>query len=228
MSSPDPNAPVNPLPPFVVALFLLVVGIEAAFSLGARGILGGPGALGWRLAAFEGYGLNSEMLDWMLATGNWPVDFLKRFVTYQFVHASFTHALFVAVMLLALGKMVGEVFGAAATLAVFFVSGIVGALAFSLLLPGSQWLVGAFPGVYGLIGAFTYLLWMRLGQLGERQVRAFTLIGVLLLLQLVFGVFFGMRSDWLADVAGFVAGFLMSFFVSPGGWSRIRARLRHD
>ena len=39
---------VNPLPPVVVALFIAVVVPEALFSLGAAGVIGGPGAVGWR------------------------------------------------------------------------------------------------------------------------------------------------------------------------------------
>ncbi|RBI87175.1 rhomboid family intramembrane serine protease [Rhodosalinus halophilus] len=221
-------APVNPLPPVVAALFLVIVAVEAAFSLGARGLLGGPGAVGWRPMAIESYGFNVAILDWMIGTGRWPLEHVQRLVTYQFVHASFTHALFAGIMLLALGKMVGEVFGALATLSVFVVPGIAGALVFGLLLGDPQWLVGAFPGVYGLIGAFTYLLWTRLGEMGEQQIRAFTLIGFLLAIQLIFGLLFGAYNDWIADLAGFATGFLMSFFVSPGGWARLRARLRHD
>ncbi|MFP4303846.1 rhomboid family intramembrane serine protease [Rhodosalinus sp.] len=228
MSHAPGPAPVNPLPPVVVALFLLIVAVEVAFSLGARGLAGGPGAVGWRAAAIETYGFNAAILDWMRVTGQWPLEHLQRFVTYPFVHASFTHALFAAIMLLALGKMVGEVFGAVATLGVFAVSSVVGAAVFGLLLGGSQWLLGAFPGVYGLIGAFTWLLWMRLGQMGAQQIRAFTLIGVLLGIQLIFGLLFGPYNDWIADLAGFGAGFLMSFFVSPGGWTRLRARMRRD
>ena len=51
MSHDRPVSAVNPLPPVVAALFLLVMGIEIAFYLGARGMVGGPGAVGWRLAA---------------------------------------------------------------------------------------------------------------------------------------------------------------------------------
>lgn len=228
MSHAPGPAPVNPLPPVVVALFLLIVAVEVAFSLGARGLAGGPGAVGWRAAAIETYGVNAAILDWMRATGRWPLEHVQRFVTYPFVHASFTHALFAAIMLLALGKMVGEVFGAVAMLAVFVVSSVVGAAAFGLLLGGSQWLIGAFPGVYGMIGAFTWLLWMRLGQMGAQQIRAFTLIGVLLGIQLIFGLLLGPYNDWIADIAGFATGFLMSFFVSPGGWARLRAWMRRD
>ncbi|MBK1636214.1 rhomboid family intramembrane serine protease [Rhodovulum adriaticum] len=226
--SPDPNAsPINPLPPVVWALVLPVLAVETLFSLGERGIVGGPAAVGWRLAAFQDYAFSGQVFDWMLANGRFPPEHLLRFVTYPFVHASFTHALFVIVFILALGKMVGEVFRAWAVLVVFFGSAFGGAVAYGLLLNDPVPLLGGYPAVYGLIGAFTFLLWMRLGVQGDNQYHAFTLIGILLGIQLLFGLLFGGGNDWVADLAGFATGFALSFVVSPGGWSRLRTRLRH-
>lgn len=226
--APEIISPVNPLPPVVVALFLMIAGIEATLSLAARGIIGGPAGIGWRLEAIQNYAFSGPIFDWMLANGLWPAEHMIRFVSYLFVHASFTHAVFVCVMLLALGKMVGEVFSAFSTLAVFVVSGAVGAAGYGGLMNDDVPLIGGFPGVYGLIGAFTYLLWLRLGELGAQQVRAFSLIGVLMGLQLVFGLLFGSQNDWVADVIGFITGFAMSFVVSPGGWARLRQKLHRD
>ena len=228
MSSPHNESPVNPLPPLVVALFLLIVGIEAMFSLGARGLVGGPGAVGWRLGAIETYAFSGQILDWMLTSGRYPPEHLMRFVTYPFVHAGFTHAMIAAVMLLALGKLVGEVFGAVATLAIFVLSSIGGALAYGLILDSPVPLIGAFPPIYGFIGAFTYLLWVRLGEMGAQQVRAFTLIGMLLGLQLLFGLLFGSNSDWVADLGGFVVGLFISIVLVPGGWRKILSMVRRD
>ena len=58
-------------------------------------------------------------------------------------------------------------------------------------------------------------------------MRAFTLIGMLLLFQLVFGILFQDGSlTWIAEVAGFISGFLLSFLLIPGGMERIRQQLR--
>lgn len=228
MSNPETQSPINPLPPVVVALFLLIIGVEVTFALGARGLIGGPEAIGWRLAALQKYSFSGDIFDWMIANGVWPTEHLMRLVTFLFVHANFTHAAFAGVLLLAMGKMVGEVFSPWATLAVFLLSGICGAIFFALVLDSPAPLIGAFPGVYGLIGAFTFLLWIRLGEMGANQARAFTLIGFLVAIQLLFGLIFGGNANWVADVAGFAVGFLMSFFLVPGGWARIRARMRHD
>ncbi|WP_095589520.1 rhomboid family intramembrane serine protease [Actibacterium ureilyticum] len=227
MRQHNDTSPLNPLPPVVWFLVVPIALIELAFNVGARGIVGGPAAVGWRLSAETDYGFSGQIFDWMMATGEYPFDFLIRFVTYPFVHVNFTHALFVIVFILALGKMVGEVFRTWAVLAVFFGAAIMGAVAYGGLLGDPRPLVGGYPAVYGLIGAFTYLLWVRAGQTGESQLRAFSLIGFLLGIQLLFGLLFGSSNDWVADIAGFVTGFVMSFGVSPGGFARLRAQLRH-
>ncbi|MFC2969297.1 rhomboid family intramembrane serine protease [Acidimangrovimonas pyrenivorans] len=223
----DHNAPpFNPLPWVVWLLVLPIVAMEVVFGLGASGIAGGPAAIGWRNEAVQWFGFNSSFLQWMIENGTFPPALLLRFVTYPFVHGSVTHAVFVAVFLLALGKFVGEVFRPLAVLAIFFCSAIVGALAFGLLAGPSQWLFGGYPADYGLIGAFTFLLWTRLGETGQNQYGAFSLIGFLMGIQLIFGVFFGSRPDWIADLAGFFTGFALSFLVGPGGWQRALAHLR--
>jgi membrane associated rhomboid family serine protease len=223
------NVPaVNPLPPVVAALFLVIMGIEVAFYLGSRGLVGGPGAVGWRLAAVRSYAFSGDIFDWMWQNNRWPAEHLIRFVSYPFVHASFTQALFVGVFVLAMGKMVAEVFGTFAMLAIFFLSAIGGALAYAVLLDDPVPLIGGFPPVYGLIGAFTFMLWRSLSRVGANQARAFSLIGMLMGIQLLFGLFFGMQNDWVAELAGFVTGFGLSFFLSPGGWARMRRHIRHD
>ena len=227
--SSEPNAsPVNPLPPLVVVLFLIIVGVEAAFSLGAQGVIGGAEAVGWRLWAFQSYAFSGDIFDWMVETSRWPPEHLLRFFSFSFVHASLTHAAFAGVILLAMGKMVAEAFGQWRMLALFVLSGAGGALVYAVILNDPVPLVGAFPNVYGLIGGFTFLLWRNLEELGQNQYRAFTLIGFLMAFQLVFGLLFGAQNDWVADASGFVVGFGLSFVLSPGGWGRVRERIRHD
>jgi membrane associated rhomboid family serine protease len=228
MSSPEHQSPVNPLPSVVVALFLVFSGVEIVFQLGARGLIGGPTALGWRVGALQEYAFSADIFGWMVENGRWPPEQLARLLTYLFIHGNFTQAAVTMVMLLALGKMVGERFSALATLALFIISGVVGALIFGLMAGEGQWLFGAMPGVYGWIGGFTFLLWTRLGAIGESQLRAFALIGFLIAIQLIFGLLFGGNKDWIADVCGFVTGFLLSFVLVPGGWQRVRDKIRHE
>ncbi|NVO56514.1 rhomboid family intramembrane serine protease [Rhodobacteraceae bacterium B1Z28] len=228
MSSEHYTPPVNPLPPVVVALVLFIMGIELAFMLGSRGLVGGPSAIGWRLDAIQQYAFSAEIFDWMVQNGRWPFEHVIRFVTYPFVSANFTQAIFVCVFVLAMGKMVAEVFGGFSMLLIFVLSGIGGALIYAVPLDPSYPLIGGFPSVYGLIGAFTWLLWRKLSLVGENQARAFQLIAVLMGIQFLFGLIFGANWDWVADLGGFATGFGLSFFLAPGGWARIVGRIRRD
>jgi len=222
----DHNAPpLNPLPPVVWALALPLIAMEVLLGAEAAGLVGGQ-ATGWRLDAVQRFGFSPELLRVMIDAGQFPAAGLLRLVTYPLVHGDFTHALFVIVILLALGKMVGEVFRWWAVLAVFLGATVAGALAFTALPWGTGALIGGYPGDYGLIGAFTYILWVRQVARGGNQLRAFQMIGVLLGFQLLFGLLFGGGWYWVAELAGFVAGFALSFVVSPGGGARLRDRLR--
>ena len=225
---PDHNAPpLNPLPWVVWLLALPLIAMEVVLSLGEAGVVGGPQAIGWRLQAVERFGLFPELLKFQWETGGHPIIELQRLVSYVLVHGSFTHALFAVVMVLALGNMVAGVFRWWGVLVVFLGSTAVGGAAYGLLVPELRTqLIGAYPGIYGLIGAFTFLIWTKLALVGANRLRAFSLIGVLLAVQLVFGLLFGGGWDWVAEVTGFATGFLLSFVVSPGGFRRVVQMMR--
>ena len=224
----DPNAsPLNPLPPIVWVLALPLIAMELVLSLAERGLVGGAQGVGWRLQAVERFGLFPEPVKHQWEIGGAPVEELHRLVSYTLVHGSFTHAIFAVVMLLALGKWVAEVFRWWAVLIVVLGSAAAGAIAYGLLIPDLRApLIGAYPAVYGLIGAFTFMIFTNLSRVGANKYRAFSLIGALLFFQFVFGVLFGAGWDWVADVAGFAAGFVVSFVVSPGGFQRVLDQLR--
>lgn len=223
--APHEESPVNPIPGVVVLLFLAVIGPEIAFTFGARGLIGGPDAVGWRLAAIQQFGFSADVFRWMIGNGRFPPEHLLRFVSYPFVHGAFTTALFAGVMLLALGKFVGELLRPAAVLTLFVTASVAGAVVHGAVMVTQPWLIGAFPGVYGLIGGFTFLLWVRLAGSG-RAASAFSLIGMLLGLQLLFGLAFGSDGLWLAELVGFATGFALTVLLVPGGWARVLVRLR--
>lgn len=221
----DPS-PVNPLPPSVLVLFLVIFGVEAVLAAAEAGLVGGPQAVGWRMALIRDYGFSPQVFDWMVETRQLPPEHLLRFVTYPFLHLGFVHMAIAGVIFLAMGKMVGEAIGQLAVPVIFFGASILGALAYGALLSEPAWLVGAFPGAYGLIGGFTFLLWTRARVTGANQARAFTLIAMLMGIQLLFGLLFGSDNTWLADLFGFVAGFGMSFLLVPGARAALIRRLR--
>ncbi len=224
----QPESAVGNVAPVVVLLFCAIVGVELVFTLAAQGIIGGKMGIGWRLAAVQDWGLPGPLVSWMWENGRWPASELVRFVSYPFIHGEFTQMIFAGVITLALGKYVGDNFSAPAVLAVFFTASIAGGLVWGLLSADKSYLIGAYPGAYGLIGAFSYILWLRLGQLGENQLKAFQLIGVLLAIQFVLGMLFGTGTTWIGELAGFAAGFAVSFLVSPGGFARLRASIQRS
>ena len=207
-------------------LSLAIVLPELAFQLAERGLIGGPEAVGWRLAMVNRFAFVDQTFDRMVELGLYPWEHVIRFVTYPFVHASFVQAIFALVFVLALGKMVGERFSGLAVIVVFFGSSIFAALVYGLLLNEDFPLFGGFPPAYGLIGAYTFLYWLKQVATGGPQSQAFMLIVFLMGIQLVFGLIFGPRNDWVADLAGFIAGFGLSFLVVPGGTQRLVDWLR--
>lgn len=217
--------PLNPLPPVVWALALPVIVLECVLQLADAGLIGGAGGVGWRMTVLSRMAFSPEQLVWMWDTGRFLPQELTRLLAYAFVHVGFGHAAFVVVFVLALGKFVGEVFRPL-PLALLFLGSSVGAALIYAATGQVAALAGGYPGAFGLIGAFTFILWLRLGASGGSGWRAFSLIGMLMAVRLVFGLLFGSDPSWIADIAGFAVGFGLSFLLVPGGPARLIAHLR--
>lgn len=225
MAYQDPS-PVNPVPPPVLALAAVIIGVEIIFWLASRGVLGGPAGIGWRVAAFEDYAFAPRLLAFMIDNGAWSVDGLKRFVTYAFVNQGFISAVFGCVFILALGKFIGDLVGGARVIVIFMLSAIGAALLYGVLAPNQPPLIGTFPGAYGLIGGYTYILFASADRANANRLQAFRLVGFLAGLQLVFGVLFPGPPYWVADLGGALVGFLVAAGMNPGGLARLVTLLR--
>ena len=218
--------PLNPIPGVVWLILLPIVAMELVVSAGTLGLAGGATGVGWRQEALQRFALSPEMLDQMIGTGRWTWDYLMRFISYGFIHRSFIHALLAAVFILAMGKFVAEIFSPWSVLAVFFIPLALGGVAYSLVPGVKMALFGAFPGAYGLIGAFTFIIWARLGATHVNRARAFTLVGFLLGVQILLALLFGGAPEWAADLVGFATGFGLSFLVGPGGPAHLLRAIR--
>ena len=215
MHNPDADAPFfNDIPPVVVALAILLGAIELVFQAGHAGIIGGPGAINWRLGMAERFGFFNSAAQWMWQTGQFPLEHMQRFVTHVFFHRSGTDALFSIVFLLALGKFVGERVATWVLLVVFFGSTMLTALSQAMLFGPQMLLLGAGAATYGLIGALTWLLFSHARAFGGDPRRAFALAGALAVIHLVFYVIFG-GNTWFESLAGFVFGFLLTMALCP-------------
>lgn len=224
----DHNAsPFNALPGAVVLIAGAMFGVELMFLAAKTGLIGNTrGGEDWRIWAVQSFAYSGDVQDRMLRLRTFPPEHLLRYIAYPFVHGAFTHMIFAAVFTLALGKMVGEVFSNLVVVVVFFAAAILGVLVFGLVLNDPRPIYGGFPGAYGLIGAYTFILWLGLGRAGQNQLQAFTLIGALIAYQLIFGLILGSTNEWVAEMTGFAVGFGLTALLVPGGWQRVLAQLR--
>ncbi|MEL6913932.1 MAG: rhomboid family intramembrane serine protease [Pseudomonadota bacterium] len=226
MSEPsDDPSPFGSVPPAILALCAVVIGIELLFWAGARGLAGGPEAVGWRLAAVTEYGFAPRLWAFMAETGQWRGDGLGRLVTYAFLNQSFVGAVFACVFLLAFGKFVGDVIGGPRAVLVYLGSAAGAAALYGTIFPEAGILVSSFPGAYGLLGAYTFILFVALEAAEANRLQAFRLVGVLAALQIVFGILFPGPPWWLADLGGAAIGFVLAAALWPGGLLR-RVRRR--
>jgi membrane associated rhomboid family serine protease len=164
-------------------------------------------------------------------------------LTYGFLHGGWEHVIGNVAWLVIFGTPVARRYGAVRTLVIFFVSSIIGALAFAITSYASiAYLVGASGGIAGLTGAAMRFIFQPViigrdaetGQpvpLGRKMAtipdllrsppaRNFTLIWIVLnclvpLAPLVIGQPVGIA--WQAHQGGFFTGLLLvPFFETPG------------
>ena len=231
----DTNAnasPFNPLPAVLVALVVIIMGIEVVFQLAENGMLNDPQAIGWRLDMARRFGYNDAVFEWMLTNRTFPIEHALRVFTYGFVQVGLVPAVFVIVFILALGKAVSEYCNQFALLVIFLGSSVLGALAYSVIVDENYLLFGGYPGAYGVIGAFTWIQFITRYNSGQSVWPAFRLILFLLSIQLIYKFAFGRTSsEWVAEIGGFTSGFILAIFLETNGralisklFSKLRSR----
>ena len=221
------NTPiVNPMPKSIFGLFMVIAAVEITFVLAQAQFIGGTTGIGWRSFAVSEYGLTSSLFPWMVENRYFPVEHLIRFLTYPFVHSGTMATAIACALFLGIGRMVGHVFSWWSVLVIFFGSAIFGGIAYSLFGPEGMWLFGSFPAVYGMIGAYTFMMWVTLRAEDGQSRQAFYLIAMLMGIQLVFEFLFSGQSEWIADLSGFLFGFFVCFLIAPGGFQRVVALVR--
>jgi len=135
-------------------------------------------------------------------------------VSHMFLHGGYLHLTMNCLWLLAFGPIVARRYGAGLFLALFFASGIAGALTHLAVNWGSPLaVIGASGGVSGLMGAgFRMIRWpgvhtsKRLVPLLARPILVFS--AVWLITNLVFGIigFGGQTIAWEAHMGGYFFG----------------------
>jgi len=219
-------APLNPLPGPVWLMLLALAGVETVLVLAAQGWIGGPTAIGWRLEAIQRFAVSGAIQDWMVQTRQAPARHLVRYLAFPLVQPGTMATVLVLAMLAGLGKAIGEGLGTRALLASALLPPVGAAVVFAAVLGDHElaWLFGAWPTVFGLVGAYTWLAWLRAGGDPARQRRAFGLIGVLMLARLGFGLLAEAGHGWIADLVAFAVGFGLAALMAPGTLARLRRR----
>ncbi len=223
---PNRQTALNPLPWAVWVLVVPLLAVEAVLQAGALGLAGGEAGAGWRILAVQRLGLSGAHLLHLAETGRLWGPELLRLPGFLLVHAGGLLAVLAAVLILALGKAVGEVLSGPALLVLVLTGAWAGALVWILVLASPYWMVGAYPAVFALLGAFCWLLWRRRLSAVANRRRFAALIVLLLVLRLGVGLWIGGGHDWLADIAAFAAGFGLCPLMVPGGTAALLERLR--
>jgi len=136
----------------------------------------------------------------------WKTLSIGNLFTYMFVHANVTHLLLNMLGLFFIGPSVERTIGSYRFFVLFYLSGILGGLGWSLMAQEGTYCVGASGGLMGILGAFgalypnaTLLLWFVL------PVKAWVLVSVLAVWEL-FETISDHRTGGIANAAHLVGG----------------------
>lgn len=226
--------PAFNLPPIIIALTVLLLGIQAVSSF----ILNDSGRDA--LDLWLGFIPTRIVAPAQFPGGYWPLIWTP--FSYGLVHAGWEHVVGNVVWMVIFGTPVARRYGAGPTLIIFFVASLIGALAFAASTFGTfAYLVGASGGIAGLTGAAVRFIFQpvilvpnpetgalvpvgrRMGTLTELwhspSARGFSIIWVVLnclvpLAPLFFGMDVGIA--WQAHLGGFFTGLLLVPFFEHG------------
>lgn len=156
-------------------------------------LLGLP--LGVRLYEF-GIGRNANILE-----GDW-----WRLFTATFLHANASHFIFNSVSLILFGPALEAICGKWRFLLLYFGAGIIGNIASLIFLPDFTFHLGASGSIYGLFGAYLFIIYKRkhlIDAASQQIVLTITIIGVIM-------TFLQSNVNISAHIGGAIGGFLLA------------------
>lgn len=216
MSDESRPLPVlNPLPWAVWLLTAAIAGVELVLWAGAHGLVNWAGSAGWRAQALVAFGISPELQSWMWETGRYPAEGLWRYLVYGFIHLGPMQAALVVVITAALGKACAERMGSLRVIVLLLVAQIAGAVAFGVFAAPGAWLIGGYPMIFALAGAYAALI---------RTRPALFLVAVLVIARLALTVMAGGGMDWLADLTALGVGAALSRALDGPILARLRKR----
>jgi rhomboid protease GluP len=204
MSDPFSHAPGQawrPLPRGLVALVLVMVGIELVLQAADAGLLG-ERSLRLRVytvgAFWAGLVHGAEPI--------FPLQPVTMFVSHALLHGGLLHLAMNMAVLLGLGRLVADRYGDRTVLPIFLLTAIAGGAVFALIGARDIPMVGASGAVFGFIGVWSAWDWARHRAAGASvQPVVMRALGLVLINLVVFVGLGGMLA-WEAHLGGYLAG----------------------
>jgi rhomboid protease GluP len=209
MTDATPRPPDwRPLPRALTTLVLLIVGVEVLLQLADLGLVG-DGTLRPRVYLVGAF--------WaVLFHGAEPVFSLQpvtMFVTHALLHGGLLHLAMNMAVLLGLGRLIGDRYGARAILPLFLLSAIGGGASFAALNVSDVPMVGASGAVFGFLGVWTAWDWCRHQAAGVSTRPVLMRVLALVLINVVFFLGLGGMIAWEAHLGGYLVGLAFGFWL---------------
>lgn len=214
-AAPAAPSPAPPRPggrsPAVLTLVALCTLVELVLVAADLGLVG---SARWRGLAYQYGAFWAGLLqDWR---PNFPLQPWTMFATYPFLHGGLWHLAGNMLTLLALGGIVTERAGQARFLTIYATAAVGGGLAFGLLGPEAQPMVGASGALFGLAGAWQYWEWSDRRRTGRPLWPVGrTILGLVVLNLVLWALLQGLLA-WQTHLGGFLAGWLATAALAPG------------
>ena len=136
-----------------------------------------------------------------------------RLLTAIFLHGSLIHLGLNMLALYVLGPQAERVYHSGRFLLLYLIAGLAGSVASYAFTPSpSVGASGAIFGIFGALAVFYYTTRDILGEAGREQLRS---MGVLVAINIAFGIFAGGAIDNFAHIGGLFGGGLSGFMLIP-------------
>jgi rhomboid protease GluP len=161
-----------------------------------------------------GRGISSILIDFganfapLVARGQF-----WRLFTANFIHIGILHLLFNMYALFQLGIQVEATYGPRRFVAIYLLSGVSGAVFSYMFTNGLS--AGASTSIFGLFGALVVYFYKHrelFGRMGQQQL---VNLGVILLINVIYGLSPGASVDNWGHAGGFIGGVILAWFMCP-------------